>query len=118
MYENAEPTGIYYAKNIEDAILRQIIEYVSDSNFYIDKSNAEVFQISEKELKLMLKKWKNCFEGILNYQYIDLINNLSCLNLKTIKCQYGEWVALLTIEEQNQLIDKYLKFDRMDKEYE
>lgn len=116
--ENAEPTGIYYAKNMEDAILRQIIEYVTDSNFYINKEQAESYQISEEEVIKKIQNWKKCFEGIIETQYIDILNELSTLKLKKIKCQYGEWYALLSIHEQNELIEKYLKFDRMDEEFE
>lgn len=116
--ENAEPTGIYYAKNMEDAILRQVIEYVADSNFYIDKEYAESYQISEEELIRKLQDWKNRFEGIINAQYIDVLNSLTKLKIKKTKCQYGEWYALLNIEEQNELIDKYIKFDMIDKEFE
>ena len=32
-------------KNTEDAILRQIIEYVASSNFYLVKDEAESYQI-------------------------------------------------------------------------
>ena len=39
------------------------------------------------------------------------------LNLKHIKSQYGEWYALLTLEEEKELIYKYIKFDLMDEEF-
>ena len=116
--ESAEPNGTYYAKNTEDAILRQIIEYVSSSNFYLIKEEAESYQVNEDELKIQLEGWKNAFKGILNDEYIDIIDKLSELNLKHIKCQYGEWYALLTLEEQDELIDKYIKFDMIDEEFE
>jgi len=51
-------------------------------------------------------------------KYINIIDKLSELSLKHIKCQYGEWYALLTIEEQDELIDKYIKFDMIDDEFE
>ena len=116
--ERAESNGIYYAKNTEDAILRQIIEYVASSNFYLVKDEAESYQINEKELKIQLEKWKNNFRGIINDEYINVIEKLNELSLKKIKCQYGEWYALLTLEEQDELIDKYIKFDLFDKEFE
>ena len=105
-------------KNIEDAILRQIIEYVASSNFYLVEDEAESYQINEKELKTQLEKWKNNFSGIINDEYIDIIEKLGELSLKHIKCQYGEWYALLTLEEQDELIDKYIKFDLLDEEFE
>ena len=116
--ENAETNGVYYAKNTEDAILRQIIEYVASSNFYLTENEAESYQISEKELKNQLEELKNSFKGIINDEYIDIIEELSGLNLKHIQCQYGEWYALLTLEEQDELINKYIKFDLLDKEFE
>lgn len=116
--ENAEVNGTYYAKNTEDAIFRQIIEYVSDSNFYLIKEEAESYQVSEEELKIQLEGWRNNFEGILNDEYINIIAELRKLSLKHIKCQYGEWYALLTLEEQDELIDKYIKFDLIDNGFE
>ncbi len=70
--ERGEINGIYYAKNTEDAILKQIIEYVTDSNFYLNKNEAKSYQISESELKLKLRKWKNSFKGILNDEYFEI----------------------------------------------
>lgn len=116
--ERAESNGIYYAKNTEDAILRQIIEYVASSNFYLVEDNAESYQVSEAELKRQLNQWKNNFRGIINDEYIKVVDELSQLSLKYIKCQYGEWYALLTLEEQDELIDKYIKFDLFGKEFE
>ena len=116
--ERAETTGIYYAKNTEDAILRQIIEYAASSNFYIIEDDAEDYQINEDELKKQLEEWQKKFSGIINDEYINIIKKLSELSLKQIKCQYGEWYALLTLEEQDELIDKYIKFDLIDEEFE
>lgn len=116
--EVAETNGIYYAKNTEDAILRQIFEYAASSNFYLIEEEAESFQISEDELKVRLEWWKNNFRGILNDEYIKVIDKLSKLSLKHIKCKYGEWDALLTLEEQDDLIDKYIRFNMIDQEFE
>lgn len=116
--ERAESNGIYYAKNTEDAILRQIIEYVASSNFYIHKEEAESYQVNEDELKMQLEGWKNRFKGILNNDYLNIIDKLKELNLKHIKCKYGEWDALLSLEEQDELIDKYIIFDKIDDEFE
>ncbi|WP_304819047.1 hypothetical protein [uncultured Clostridium sp.] len=115
--ERAEINGTYYAKNTEDAILKQIIEYVSDSNFYLNENEAKSYQISENKLKLQLEKWKNSFTGIINNDYLKVIDMLRKLNLKHIKSQYGEWYALLTLEEEKELIYKYIKFDLMDEEF-
>lgn len=116
--ENAEITGVYYAKNIEDAIIRQIIEYVSDSNFYINKDEAKSYQYSENELKAQLVDLKKKFSGILPNEHLSIIDNLCKKSLKYVKSQYGEWYALLTREEENEIIDKYIRFDKMGEEFE
>lgn len=113
-----EDNGIYYAKNTEDAILRQIIEYVSDSNFYITKSKAESYQISEYELMQWLEKWIKCFKNILNDNYLGIIDGFRKLKLKHIESQYGQWDALLTLDESDELIKKYLNFDLLDEEFQ
>ena len=77
------------------------------------KDEAESYQVSEEELKAQLVSWKNSFSGILNDRYIALIEELSQLSLKHIKCQYGEWDALVSLEEQDELIEKYIRFDKM-----
>lgn len=115
--ERGEVNGIYYAKNTEDAILKQIIEYVTDSNFYLNKNEAKSYQISESELKLKLRKWKNSFKGILNDEYLEVISILEKLKLKYIENQYGAWYALLTLEEEKDLLYQYVKFDLIDKEF-
>lgn len=115
--ERGEVNGIYYAKNTEDAILKQIIEYVTDSNFYLNKNEAKSYQISESELKLKLRKWKNSFKGILNDEYLKVISILEKLKLKYIENQYGAWYALLTLEEEKDLLYQYVKFDLIDKEF-
>lgn len=116
--ERAESNGIYYAKNTEDAIFRQIIEYVSDSNFYLIKEEAKSYQVSEDELKIQLKNWKKSFQGILNSEYLNIFDKFSKLKLKYTKSKYGEWYALLSMEEEDELIEKYIKFDLLDDEFE
>lgn len=116
--EDGEINGIYYAKNTEDAIFRQIIEYISDSNFYVCESKAKSYQISETKLTQLLEIWKNGFKEILNDNYIQIIDNVSKLRLKHTKSQYGEWEALLTLDEKNEILNRYIKFDLLDKEFE
>lgn len=116
--ERGEVNGVYYAKNMEDGIFRQIIEYVSDSNFYLNKAMAKSYQVSESELMWQLEKWKTCLDGILNKKYLDIIGSLRELSLKYVRSQYGEWVALITLDERNKLLNKYIKFDLLDEEFE
>lgn len=113
-----EWNGVYYAKNMEDAIFRQIIEYVASSNFYLNLKDAESYQISEYKLKFLLRYWEKSFTGILNDKYLDVINGFLDLKLKKVKNKYGEWYALLTLEEQDKLINKFINFDLLNKEFE
>lgn len=115
---SGEWNGNYYAKNTEDAILRQIIEYISDSNFYLIKEEAKSYQVDEEKLKQQLATWRKNFQGILNNEYLNIIDMLSQLNLKYTKNKYGEWYALLSMEEQDELIEKYIKFDLLNDEFE
>ena len=115
--ENAEVEGTYYAKNTEDAILRQIVEYVSSSSFYKHKQEAKSYQISEEDLKNHLRNWKFCLKGIIRDDYISLIDSFIELDLKFIKSKYGEWYALLSLEEKEELVKKHLDFGLIDKPF-
>lgn len=77
-------------KKHRDAILRQIITYVANPNFYLGKEEADAYKISDRELKRKLEGWKNNFKGILNGEYIGIIEDLSKLSLKHVKSPYGE----------------------------
>lgn len=61
---------------------------------------------------------ENGFKEILNDNYIQIIDNVSKLRLKHTKSQYGEWEALLTLDEKNEILNRYIKFDLLDKEFE
>ncbi len=74
--------------------------------------------MGQEELKKQLDNWRKSFQGILNNEYLNIINMLSQLNLKYTTSKYGEWYALLSIEEQDELIEKYIKFDLLDEEFE
>lgn len=115
----AEDTqGTYYAKNFEDAIIRNIIEFVSSSYFYIDEDEAESYEISGEELEEYLEQWINAFKGILKQDYIDLLNALKGMKLKKCSDDYCEWYALLTVEEARDLVRQYCGFELLDKEFE
>lgn len=115
--ENSEMNGIYYSQNTEDAIIRNIIEYLSSADFYKNKANALSYQKSEIELKSLITNWKNQLSGILCDKYVDLINYFSCLSLKEFSHLHGEWYALLSYEERDELIEKYINFDKINQEF-
>ncbi|MDE7253588.1 MAG: hypothetical protein K2O32_11690 [Acetatifactor sp.] len=107
----------YFAKNTEDAIFREIIEYVSSSDFYIDEVQAQSWQISENELMQLLEKYERCFQGILNEEYLNVISQFRKQKLKPVKHKCGEWNALLDEAEHDALIKKYINFDLLDQEF-
>ncbi|MEZ3424999.1 MAG: hypothetical protein K1W39_15005, partial [Lachnospiraceae bacterium] len=48
---------------------------------------------------------------------VHVISILEKLKLKYIENQYGAWYALLTLEEEKDLLYQYVKFDLIDKEF-
>ena len=115
--ESAELNGKYYAKNTEDAIMRNIFEYLSSADFYNNKNEALSYQKSENELKTLINNWKNQLKGILHEEYIEIIDFFSNLSLKTYSHIHGEWDALLSYDERDELIEKYIKFDLINAEF-
>ncbi len=51
LHEHIAYNGVYYAKNLEDALIRNIIEYVSSARFYVDYDQTRSYHICEGELK-------------------------------------------------------------------
>lgn len=105
-----EPEGLHYAKNFEDALFRQILDFVSNDNFYIDENEMEDYQISEKELKEQLTEWIEKLSGIIKDEYIDEIKKLCSLKLKNVSYGNYEWYALLSNEEEEELRRKYMPY--------
>ncbi|MFG6343269.1 MAG: hypothetical protein K1W35_05690 [Lachnospiraceae bacterium] len=110
--------GEFYAQNMEDAILRQIFEYVAGGNFYIDKSKAKSYQISEQDLKRRLNEWRIRLKDIIKDEYLNVIDELGKLHLKKLMQGKMEYYALLSFDELDELVNKYVKFDMMDKKFE
>ncbi len=98
-----------YAKNFEEALFRHILEYVSESNIdCIDEAKEHILN------------WKNAFGRYFKTEWNNEIENILSLELK----QYKEirfkvnytYNVLLTPQEVELLIQKYIFFDRMDSE--
>ncbi|MCF0159081.1 MAG: hypothetical protein HUJ83_11295 [Veillonella sp.] len=115
--ETEEVYGIYYAKNTEAAIVRQIIEYVAGSNFYINENDAKSYQISEDQLKLQLLEWMHILKDIISEENIRLISDLRKKHLKQTNSKYGNWYALLSKEEEEELIKEYIGFDMLNQRF-
>lgn len=114
----AETNGIYFAKNFEDAILRNIIEFVSSADFYVEAEKAKSWQKSENELKEILGNYYKALKGLLKEEYLEFIKQLFELKLKKMIDQYGEWYVLLDDQEEEAVINQYINFPLMDDEFE
>ena len=76
--EGAEVNGIYYARNTRDAILRQIIDFVSGSNFYV---NAEESPLDTFYLLIRATGNLILFSSSLVLQYRYYLSNYNDLNV-------------------------------------
>ena len=97
--------------------MRNIIEYLSSADFYKNIDEAFPYQKSEDELRLLINSWGKQLTGILCERYINLINYFRGLSLKKYTHINGEWDALLSYEERDDLIEKYIKFDLINNEF-
>lgn len=110
IYYECDAETVYFAKDFEDALFRQILEFVSDDNFYISEDEMESYQISEKELKEQLVEWKEKLKDILSDRYLAELEKLTKLNLKCVSDENYQWYALLTGEELNEIKRKYMPY--------
>lgn len=109
--------GVFYADNLESAIFRNILEYVSDSNFYCNADEGKTYQIGILELRKLLNDWKNKFINWFDDEWIGELSTLSKLELKLCITEYGSYYALITPEEAEKKIEKYLKFPFINKRF-
>ena len=116
--DHADTIGEFYACDLESAILRHIFEYVTESGFYVDESRARSYEISEPELKKRLKDWRTRLDGILKEEYLKAIDDLGKLHLKKFVYGKAEYYGLLSNDELDELIEKYIQFDRLGEEFE
>ena len=98
-----------YAKNFEEALFGHILEYVSESNIdCIDEAKEHILN------------WKNAFGRYFKTEWNNEIENILSLELKQykeirFKVNY-KYNVLLTPQEVELLIQKYIFFDKMDSE--
>ncbi|MDE7251362.1 MAG: hypothetical protein K2O32_00255 [Acetatifactor sp.] len=117
-----EREGVYFAKNTEDAIFRQMLEYVTFyydyEDFCMDESQMESLdQMGENGLMQWLEKCERGFQGILNEEYLNVISQLRRRKLQHVKNEIEEWDALLTEDEYNALVKKYINFELLDQKF-
>lgn len=112
-----ECEGMFYAENIEGAIFRNILEFVSDSLFYVDASKAESYQLNIVEIRQYLLNWRRRFDKWFNKSWLEELDEFIKLKFKICHTKYGNYYALLTPEEADEKIKKYLDFDLINKTF-
>ncbi|MHC1686070.1 MAG: hypothetical protein AB6733_24600 [Clostridiaceae bacterium] len=111
--------GVIYAESIETAIFRQILEFVSQNNFYVE--NKKQWEMDIVAAKKHLSNWKNRFEKWFKKEWIDELDNIISLDLKLYKHKFerytSEYYVFITPEEANEKIEKYLNFSLLNKTF-
>ncbi|MEK4424984.1 hypothetical protein [Solibacillus sp. FSL K6-1523] len=109
--------GVIYAENLEGAIFRNILEYVSSAHFYVDEKNAEFFQIDIEELRNCLIDWRKKFHQWFKDEWLEELDDLVKMELKNCETRYGSYFALLTPDEASSKTEKFLGFDRINEPF-
>lgn len=94
-----ETEGEYYAKNLEEAIVKDILELVSSA--WLDELDID-------NLGFLLEKYTYALDGIAKHEYIELINDLKTKELRKFHDDYCEWYALLSFDEADEMMKTYL----------
>ena len=100
-----EAEGEYCAKNLEDAIFRSIIEFVSSTCIAITedgKMGTKFFY--EEQVKDILKDYLKIYNNLLPKEYLAVIQYLTTLSFKKCSFANAQWYALLSIEERDTFI--------------
>lgn len=114
-----EAEGEYCAKNLEDAIFRSIIEFVSSTCIAIKedgKIGTKFF--TEEQVKDILKDYLKIYNDLLSKDYLDVIEYLTTLSFNECSFANAQWYALLSLEEMDIIIKRYLTFRLMDNTFE
>ncbi|WP_160685612.1 hypothetical protein [Clostridium sp. C2-6-12] len=111
--------AVIYAGSIEAAIFRQILEFVSQNNFYYeDKKEWEMDEITAKK---HLINWKNKFKKWFKKEWIDELDDIISKDLKLYEHKFDRYISkyyvFITPEEANEIIEKYIDFDLINKSF-
>ena len=109
--------GTFYAENIEGAIFRNILEFISNSCFYISPSEAKSYQLSITETRDFLLDWRNRFDKWFDVSWLKELDEFIKLDFKLCNTKFGNYYALITPEEASKKIEKYLNFDLINKPF-
>ena len=107
--EHTEFEAIYFAQSLSDAIFREILHYCS-SAYFGDKE----YQISEQELKQLLKHYVYRLHDILNDSQLEIIKELADRPLIMQIYTHDKWLALLSEDEYNRIVTSTIRFSLMD----
>lgn len=109
--------GEIYAKNTIDAIFRQIIDFVSNDNFYLSEESFfdDTDRLSQDELNLCLEEWYNKLYNFFTSEQIKVIEYLMGKKLSNFETKFGTICSLIDDFETELIINKYLKFDDLGK---
>ena len=118
-YYHPEEDGEYCAENMAGAILLNMIEFAAEPAVWLDEDgNIKGVNYSEEQMQDMLKEYCRVYDGLLPQAYLEVIHQLSMLHFKA--CTYnnhGHWLALLSNDEEEALIKRYLDFEHMGESF-
>lgn len=107
--------GYYYAPSFEASLFRQILDFVSHANFYIN--NPKTWQKNDEEAKKIILNWNNKLNKYFRKEWVLEIEKILSLDLKYYTYPKGEYYLYITPDEKNEIVNKYLKFDLLNKEF-
>lgn len=109
----------YYAASFEEALFRQVLEFCCDCNFYIGEGKS--YQMDLHEARVNLTNWRNKFERWFKKEWLAEVDLILRVPLKFYEdpCQKSGkgYYVLITPEECEHLIKKYLDFDLINKTF-
>ena len=109
--------GVFYAESLEAALFRHILEFVSQNNFCINEG--ESWQITIEKTRVLLREWKKRYFKWFKEEWIQEIDNLLNLDFKMYKPNKSDgFYVLITPEEAERLINKYIKFDLFERSFQ
>lgn len=107
--------GYFYAPSFEGALFRQILDFASQSNFYI--TDGKSWQMDLETARRYLLNWKSKFSKWFKNEWISEIERIICLDLKYYQYSKGGYYVLITPEEYEMLIKQYLDFNLLNKSF-
>lgn len=104
-----------YAQDISAAIFRRILEFCNEEEFSQEDDDD---MISIDQLREYLSQYINAFAPYFDKSYISELEEMIKKPLKQVDdgCGY-EYMALISEDELEEIIDRTIYFDRIDEEF-